>query len=97
LGLLVHPLERGTTPSLDTTPGGLATSGVHLDGTAGSPLRRRAATLLGGATERSGSCVGRDLLETGSESLDGVEVCTLTALLDPQAADSGSGNREQDN
>jgi hypothetical protein len=94
---LVHPLEGGATASFDTTAGGLATGGVHLNGTARGPLRRRAATLLGGATERSGSCVRRDLLETGSESLDGVEVCTLTALLDPQAADSGSGNREQDN
>ena len=95
LGFLVHPLERSTTSSLDTTTGGLAACGVHLNGTAGSPLRGRPAALLRGPTEGAGGCVGRDLFEAGTESLDGIEVCTLTALLDPQAADPSSGNREQ--
>ena len=90
------PGESRTAAGLDSTTGGLTALGVERYGTTDLPARRRAPSDPRGPLERTGGCVGSDLLERCPETVRRLEMSALTSLLCPKTSDAGSRDQEHD-
>ena len=89
--------RESRAPALfDATPGSLTTCRVERDGSAGGSTRLRTTSGAHGVAERTGSGVRCDLLQTGLETGDGLEMSALAALLSPEICETNSRKQQHD-